>query len=544
MDKDREDVDGVTDGVEIQEQTVEDYFGKSPLDVPIPSSNAITPTSLSSKPTTALTLPIQFESSTSETSDSNSEPRYEPTISFGTNDVEGLLSEVLNQTSEWSISTPGSPNRDFDEDQDDEFESEEDVMLVDEEELLARWRSKRKHFFILSSAGKPIYSRHGQEDITSAYMGVMQTIISFFAEDKDDLRSFVAGDTIFVVTCALPLYLVAISSMGESEQQLRSQLDALHMQIISTLTGTQLQKIFIGRDGFDLRNVLSGTENFLNGLADSMIKGAPEVLVGAMECIKVKKQVRELINEVLLRQKSSKLLYGMLVADGRLISVVRPKRHSLHPPDLQLLFSMLFNTSTFRDGNEHWMPLCLPKFNSKGFLHVYVCFIRRDIAVVLVSAEKEGFFEMQECKQKIVQELEERGIIAMLQTTIQGGRYECSSISHAQTVEHFIFKSRQYVQYTMPNFPARYSKPAARRKIMTIYQQLHGLVHGKGSLQKAAQLSCSTSEALAWIAPTFEFYCVAQAGTSKASLAKAASIIVSWVKRKEEDLFIIGGASF
>lgn len=134
-----------------------------------------------------------------------------------------------------------------------------------------------------------------------------------------------------------------------------------------------------------------------------MTRGSPQILLSALECVKMRKHHREKINNILLKSRSSSLLYGLVIADERLVSVIRPKRHSLHPPDLQLLFSMLFNASTFRDGGEHWTPICLPKFNSKGFLHAYICFFRKEIALVLISADKDAFFEMREVKEVVVE---------------------------------------------------------------------------------------------------------------------------------------------
>jgi len=63
---------------------------------------------------------------------------------------------------------------------------------------------------------------------------------------------------------------------------------------------------------------------------------------------------------------------------------------------------MLFNANTFRGGGEHWTPMCLPKFNSKGFLHAYICFFKPEIALVLISPGRDSFFEMKEVKEKIV----------------------------------------------------------------------------------------------------------------------------------------------
>ena len=55
---------------------------------------------------------------------------------------------------------------------------------------MIRWRSRRKHFFVLSSAGKPIYSRYGDDNIISGYMGVIQAIISFFEDNGDTLKYY------------------------------------------------------------------------------------------------------------------------------------------------------------------------------------------------------------------------------------------------------------------------------------------------------------------------------------------------------------------
>lgn len=59
--------------------------------------------------------------------------------------------------------------------------------------------AKEKHYLILSAAGKPIWTRHGDSGLISGYVGVIQTIISFYEDSDDHLRSFSAGDTKFVI---------------------------------------------------------------------------------------------------------------------------------------------------------------------------------------------------------------------------------------------------------------------------------------------------------------------------------------------------------
>lgn len=290
--------------------------------------------------------------------------------------------------------------------------------------LLERWKSKRKHYLILSAAGKPIYTRHGDSGLISSYIGIIQTIISFYQDLDDPLKSFAAGDTKFVILTQGPLYLVAISRIWESDNHIRLQLDALYMQILSTLTLPTLTRLFSVRPSTDLKRPLQGTESLLSTLADSFTKGSPNTLLSALECLKIRKSHRQAINNALLKTKVDGLLYGLVAAGGRLVSVIRPRKHSLHPGDLQLLFNMIFEADGVKaGGGESWIPVCLPGFNSSGYLYMYVSFLdlrgdlRGDassttddtpskdesVAIILISPDKESFFRMQEMRNALVE---------------------------------------------------------------------------------------------------------------------------------------------
>ncbi|KAF1977054.1 DUF254-domain-containing protein [Bimuria novae-zelandiae CBS 107.79] len=306
-----------------------------------------------------------------------------------------------------------------------EFDEIEEMAVDGSNEVptMKAWRAKLKHFLILSSAGKPIYSRHGNDQLITNYIGVVQTIISFYQSTNDTLRGFTAGDVRFVVMSKGPLNLVAITRFPESDAQLRSQLDALYMQILSTLTLPSMQRMFAARANYDLRRPLQGTETLLSALADGFTRGSPSTLLGALECLKLRKSHRQTINDTLLKTRSPNLLYGLIVASGKLVSVVRPKKHSLHPGDLQLIFNMLFEAGSVKaGGGENWIPLCLPGFNNTGYLYMYVSFLnlehpseqmqerpkskdgdQDEVAVLLISAEKEGFFEMRGMRDELVE---------------------------------------------------------------------------------------------------------------------------------------------
>lgn len=456
------------------------------------------------------------------------------------------------------------------------FESEFDEISEagpggdSDESRLALWKSKLKHYMILSSAGKPIYSRHGDLSLINSYMGVVQTIISFYEGAKDPLLGFTAGNARFVIAIEGPLYFVAISRLGESDAQLRSQLDALYMQILSTLTLPTLKNIFVHRPSTDLRKPLEGTESLLSSLADSFTKGSPSMLLGALECLRLRKSQRHAINNTFLKMRSDKLLYGLIVAGGKLVSVIRPRKHSLHPSDLQLIFNMLFESGGIKaGGGESWIPLCLPAFNNRGYLYMYVSFFdtntedipvepalersgstEDEIAIILISPDKESFFELKETRDKLAAQLSKNGSLALIRAAAKAGRPQIAAVAPgAQQISHFLYKSRANVQFCMSSLEPAFDGPGpgkmvARRRLMSLYHQLHASMHAKHSHLKVLHCVGEDAASLAWITPVFEFYCVAGPNTSRAVMTQGANKIIQWAKREEERLFIIGGGVF
>ncbi|MCJ1295463.1 Vacuolar fusion protein mon1 [Xylographa carneopallida] len=521
---------------------------------------------------------LRSRNNTSDGDDSASLKSSAPTTG---GEVESLLGDIIGagqQSPAWRLlsghterSDPfdllpyddEEPKADFSREFDelDELDSSGD----NEEELLNLWRSKRKHFLILSSAGKPIYNRHGDDNLISGYIGVIQTIISFYEGAQDQLSSFSAGSARFVIMTRGPLYLVAISKLGENDVQLRVQLEALYMQILSTLTLPTLTHLFSNRPSTDLRRPLQGTESLLSALADTFTRGSPPTLLSALECLKIRKSHRELISNAMLKAKCDSLLYGLMVAGGRLVSVIRPRTHSLHPSDLQLIFNMLFEAGGVKAaGGENWIPMCLPGFNKNGYLYMYVSFLdahddekedneqstidvttkEEQVAILLISANKESFYDLRKMRDKIMEELEKNGSMSVIKSAVLRGRPSATDIVPGTVLQHFMYKSRGNLQYVMPTYEPHFMTLLARRKLLSLYHTLHSSVHAKMAHLKVHHCVSRDFVSLAWITPLFELYCVAGPNSSRNALAQSANKVVQWVRREEERVFIIGGAVF
>ena len=508
---------------------------------------------------------------TSEVGEDSSSIRSFVPISRGSQDTESIFGGGI-EDGKPSYSGPISET-DFDQDELDFLESPQvnfetefddvDGEGIPEEASHALWKAKKKHFMILSAAGKPIYTRYGSDNTISNYIGIVQTIISSFKSFGDPLRTFQAGEVKFVILSQSNLFLVAISSLQESEAQLRVQLDALYTQILSTLTLPTLTHIFSVRPSSDLRRPLQGTEVLLSSLADSFTRGSPSTLLSALECLKIRKSHRNIINSTLIKARVDELLYGLVVAGARLVSVIRPKRHSLHPSDLQLIFNMLFEAEGIKaGGGDSWIPICLPGFNKTGYLFMYVSYLdmggsvvrelgaderiaKEDaVAIILLSADKESFESMQSMKNYLVSEFRRSRSMHIIQSAVQAGRPSPTDIVPGTVLRHFLFKSKGNVQFFMPSFGPQFDSLNQRRQLMTIYHGLHASVHAKHASVKVHHSVSPSSSTLAWVTPMFELYCVAGAATPRNALAQSANKVVQWIQKEEERIFIIGGAVF
>ena len=80
----------------------------------------------------------------------------------------------------------------------------------------------------------------------------------------------------------------------------------------------------------------------------------------------------------------------------------------MHTADLLLMMNFV-NTQPALKASESWTPLCLPSFNSTGFLYSYVSYVSDDLCLLLVTANNspDGFHYCKTAKDRIVEDLEQ-----------------------------------------------------------------------------------------------------------------------------------------
>ncbi|KAG6887771.1 hypothetical protein C0995_012885 [Termitomyces sp. Mi166 len=424
-------------------------------------------------------------------------------------------------------------------------------------------------------------SRPNGEDSgnTAATVGVMQALISVFLDDNDKVRCINAGRTRITFVLRPPLYYACSSSWGEPESVTRSHLEYLHLQILSIVTATQLRRIFERRTNFDLGRLLNGAESLLSSLL-IRLEFDLSMSTSSLQCLKLDLNLRKRAAEALLPPSKLKdILYVMLVAEGKVITLIRPRKHSIHPADIHITLNTIHSPSILNSpASSSWIPLCLPKYNSLSFVNAYISFLRRDNEVASSPSRPqsgEAGLESTPTQESMVPLYVTPTQSRLVLVCISGGgdvesiRGWCESVttrlekdgtldaivnvcSSNQTeysvgdlgipgLRHFVYKSRSQVQITTPSFEDPYDSVENRRRLIILYQTLHDAIHAKSGQEGTLKLQYIRTEkesVMGWITQPFELYIALSPMLPKAAAVGAANAVARWVKKEEARLFL------
>ncbi|KAI0354891.1 DUF254-domain-containing protein [Trametes cingulata] len=470
----------------------------------------------------------------------------------------------------------------------------ENVAAMNEISHNAADRYPPRQYFVLTDAGKPVFiSDHdAHSDSATSMIGVIQALVSIFLDDGDKLRCINAGNTRIVFLLRPPLYYVCVSAWGEPESVTRFHLEYVHLQILSVVSAGQLKRMFEQRRNFDLRRLLGGAEPFLYSLL-ARLEWDLAMSTSSLHCLKLDPVLRKSVADILVpTSKIKDMLYVILVAQGRIITLVRPKKHSIHPSDLHILVNTIHSPSILNSSAAaSWLPVCLPKFNPSAFVNAYVMFLPRadgqdtprippspqesadpladtaipesqqsddassgqslpigvssnrsaEIGLVCVSGNAD-FEAVRGWCETVSQRLAKDGLLKTLSNAISQGETEYSvSTLGVPGLRHFVYKSRSHVQITMPLFEEPYDGLDEKRRLITLYQTLFDAIHAKSGQESTLKLQyirTSQESVMGWITQPFELYLALSPHLPKSAAVGAANSIARWVQKEEKRLFL------
>nr|CAG4643847.1 EOG090X03TW [Lepidurus arcticus] len=422
---------------------------------------------------------------------------------------------------------------------------EELELNPDEEMFSPAWLAHDRHVFVLSEAGKPIYTRHGIEDRLVTLFGVMQALVSVVQDGDDSLRSIQSGDTHFAFLVKGPLILVAVSKIHDSVPQLGLLLTYVFNQIVSVLTASQLYRIFEQRHNYDLRRLLAGSERLMDSLIDQFDQD-PALVLGAVHCLPMGASDRDALTQTIVKycSKIKNLVFGIVLGQDRLIALVRMRKYHLHPADVHLIANLVRSTEAFKSA-EGWTPICLPKFDSSGFLHAHVSYLADDCpaCLLLLSTDRDDFFLLSEAKQKIVERLRRHGLLDSINTSLRCPEYSVDRLGLPE-LRHFLYKCKSSAQCTWPRLSPPYAAtPEATQALHRLYRWAHHKIHHSARPLRLLYKATPTGIVLGWATAGFELFAVFEPFCSKLSLMNAANLLLKWIKREEDWIFILNPAT-
>ncbi|KLT45241.1 DUF254-domain-containing protein [Cutaneotrichosporon oleaginosum] len=403
--------------------------------------------------------------------------------------------------------------------------------------------ARPRRYYVLTNAGKPVFSiGHADEDTLTNLMGVVQALVSIFAEDDDKLRSVVRGRTRIAFLIKPEMYLFAVSDWGEPEHVLRMQLEYINLQILSVVSAAQLARAFARRSNFDLSRLLVGSEKFLHSLVETC-QDDLSFMTTTLQPLRMPPALRESAGNTLTPPAKFKdLLYVLLIAGGRIVTLLRPRRHAVHPADMHLLFNTIATSPTLREV-ETWLPICLPKFNPQGFVHAYISFIREEVGLIFISADRDAFEPLCGWRELVVEQLSRDGALDRIAACVKNHPYTVAEIG-SPGLRHFVYKNRGMVQITSPEWEEPYTKGSeARRRLVTLYQKAQDALFarpgtGQPTPLRLLYLAGPHEAVLAWLTRPFELYVAVSPHLPMNAVVATANRVAKWVNLEESRLFL------
>jgi hypothetical protein len=299
--------------------------------------------------------------------------------------------------------------------------------------------------------------------------------------------------------------------------QVRIYLDHLHMLLLSVLSSTQLERILTKHTNFDLRRLLTGTTTLLHSHL-ARLPTSPGILTSSLQTMRLDPAIRTRVAEALVppsKLKTKDALYALLVVDDKVVTIARPRKHSIHPTDLHVLLATIAAPS-IKGTTASWLPICLPKFNASGFLHAYVSFIRSEgdtpgehteterkpsIALILISASGD-FDSVRAWSGYTIDQLESSSTIDALLEAVRTAEYTLDDLQ-IPGLRHFIYKSRVNVQVTMPHYDfVNGGSESEFQRIFSLYRTAYDAIHAKGGQECTLRLQYVKTQSvcvMAWV---------------------------------------------
>ncbi|WVZ04320.1 hypothetical protein V8G54_025126 [Vigna mungo] len=392
----------------------------------------------------------------------------------------------------------------------------------DEDDGSISWRKRKKHFFVLSHSGKPIYSR------------------------GDSVKSVRAGRHQVIFLVKGPIYLVCISSTEEPYASLRGQLELIYGQMLVILTKS-INRCFEKNPKFDMTPLLGGTEIVFSSLIHSF-SWNPATFLHAYTCLPLAYATRQAAGAILQDVADTGVLFAILMCRHKVISLVGAQKASLHPDDILLLANFVMSSESFRQADTY---LVLLSTNSDAFYHLKDCRIRVENVLlkscVLSEVQRSllnGGMHVEDLPPISHSGSSHLGQHMLPSDSPDRFREANSGIGGPAGLWHFIYRSIYLDQYVSSEFPPSINTPQLQKRLYRAYEKLFASMHDKGIGPHKTQFRRDENYGNKSHPIDFELYAAFDPLADKALAIKTCNHVCQWIKDVENEIFLLGASPF
>lgn len=291
-----------------------------------------------------------------------------------------------------------------------------------------------KQLFVLTSAGKPVFSLHDSFGTNGLAICALIRALSAKTSDKLEMIQgknnvkiiFVHKSELLLVCSSIPQRRDRLEILENEEEEpiqfIQSQLELLYLHILFHVTKPALVNLFAKNSAYDLSTLLGGTEVEARNLIE-FSENELTLVLDAIPTVALPLEMRVSILEALDTCRENLAPFAFLISkDGMLVAGCGPRqnRKSKYGPLLPYSKNFFLLANFIRStpqllSTQMWTPLCIPLFDDSGHFQVYCSSISENgqLFLLLLTTDQslDNFHECSKRKDVFISSVNVEGII-------------------------------------------------------------------------------------------------------------------------------------
>lgn len=314
---------------------------------------------------------------------------------------------------------------------------------------------KKRQVFVLTEAGKPIYTRYGDETSLCNVMATFSVIVHKMREYKGDgtaqnIHSIITNvnRTVFLKKNQL-FFIIITTKPSDTILRLQNVLETLSFQITFAITGLYI-KTLKDSPSYDPQEKLNMHKEVLTWGINSSQNSLSNIFNAFMP-FPLSYQKRKKIMQSLKTYEGEGIIYKMLLTQHNIIAI-DCNDYVLTTQEINALFHLINSKFKFV-AIDFWLPICIPSISEDGYLNQYFRWINEDFGCLLLSADSNpnNIINAVQMCQRIEMDLEKKKLVEKIQkyTRMMPLEPDSFELEHLESIVVYKAKLDQYSQWGM-----------------------------------------------------------------------------------------------